>query len=135
MWHRLKSSADALPAQMAPQSPSTTHRRRKRAHHRVRPHCRPNNQHLLHRHRRHLSSEFPEASILSIPFCRFSVVFEALPLFYADFSRFSPFLLKICRKSIPLLAESDCEMSLKQFGSITDLLSKLLADLRVAFPR
>ncbi|KAH8379097.1 hypothetical protein KR009_003056 [Drosophila setifemur] len=39
------------------------------------------------------------------------------------------------KSPIPAPPESDREMSLRQFGSITDLLTKLRADLRVAFPR
>lgn len=35
----------------------------------------------------------------------------------------------------PLPLDEECEMSLKQFGSITDLLTKLRADLRASFPR
>lgn len=38
------------------------------------------------------------------------------------------------RSPIPAPPESDSEMSLRQFGSITDLLTKLRADLRVSFP-
>ncbi|KAH8303670.1 hypothetical protein KR018_010849 [Drosophila ironensis] len=38
------------------------------------------------------------------------------------------------KSPIPAPPESDREMSLRQFGSITDLLTKLRADLRVAFP-
>lgn len=33
------------------------------------------------------------------------------------------------------MTEMSTEMSLRQFGSVTDLLSKLRADLRAAFPR
>lgn len=39
------------------------------------------------------------------------------------------------RNPIHALPAEECEMSLKQFGSITDLLTKLRADLRVSFPR
>jgi len=39
------------------------------------------------------------------------------------------------RSPIPAPPENDREMSLRQFGSITDLLTKLRADLRVSFPR
>ncbi|XP_064541584.1 uncharacterized protein mwh isoform X2 [Drosophila montana] len=38
------------------------------------------------------------------------------------------------KSPIPAPPESDSEMSLRQFGSITDLLTKLRADLRVSFP-
>ncbi|XP_068141912.1 uncharacterized protein mwh isoform X2 [Drosophila tropicalis] len=38
------------------------------------------------------------------------------------------------KSPIPAPLESDSEMSLRQFGSITDLLTKLRADLRVSFP-
>lgn len=34
-----------------------------------------------------------------------------------------------------MAAEMTTEMSLRQFGSVTDLLSKLRADLRASFPR
>lgn len=34
-----------------------------------------------------------------------------------------------------LEADMESEMSLRQFGSVTDLLSKLRADLRASFPR
>lgn len=34
-----------------------------------------------------------------------------------------------------MAAEMDAEMSLRQFGSVTDLLSKLRADLRTSFSR
>lgn len=34
-----------------------------------------------------------------------------------------------------MAAEMESEMSLRQFGSVTDLLSKLRADLRASFPR
>lgn len=34
-----------------------------------------------------------------------------------------------------MAAEMEAEMSLRQFGSVTDLLSKLRADLRASFPR
>lgn len=33
------------------------------------------------------------------------------------------------------IPDTDSEMSLRQFGSITDLLTKLRADLRASFPR
>lgn len=39
------------------------------------------------------------------------------------------------KSPIPSPPETDCEMSLRQFGSITDLLTKLRADLRASFPR
>ncbi|XP_052847725.1 uncharacterized protein LOC128259413 isoform X1 [Drosophila gunungcola] len=38
------------------------------------------------------------------------------------------------KSPIPAPPENDREMSLRQFGSITDLLTKLRADLRVSFP-
>ncbi|XP_055904829.1 uncharacterized protein LOC129940499 isoform X2 [Eupeodes corollae] len=38
------------------------------------------------------------------------------------------------KSPIPSPPETDSEMSLRQFGSITDLLTKLRADLRVSFP-
>ncbi|XP_052872663.1 uncharacterized protein LOC128278058 [Anopheles cruzii] len=38
------------------------------------------------------------------------------------------------RSPITAPAAMDCEMSLRQFGSVTDLLTKLRADLRVSFP-
>lgn len=45
-------------------------------------------------------------------------------------------LLFLARNPIqPLPADEECEMSLKQFGSITDLLTKLRSDLRASFPR
>jgi len=45
------------------------------------------------------------------------------------------FPLNPFRSPIPAPPENDREMSLRQFGSITDLLTKLRADLRVSFPR
>lgn len=39
------------------------------------------------------------------------------------------------RNPIQQPPDEECEMSLKQFGSITDLLTKLRADLRASFPR
>jgi len=39
------------------------------------------------------------------------------------------------RSPIPSPPEQDAEMTLRQFGSITDLLTKLRSDLRAAFPR
>ena len=39
------------------------------------------------------------------------------------------------RSPIPAPPELECEMSLRQFGSVTDLLTKLRADLRASFPR
>ncbi|KAL9707096.1 hypothetical protein quinque_010614 [Culex quinquefasciatus] len=38
------------------------------------------------------------------------------------------------RSPIQAPPEMDCEMSLRQFGSVTDLLTKLRADLRASFP-
>lgn len=38
------------------------------------------------------------------------------------------------KNPIQPLPDEECEMSLKQFGSITDLLTKLRADLRASFP-
>lgn len=39
------------------------------------------------------------------------------------------------KSPIPTNSDTDSEMTLRQFGSITDLLTKLRADLRAAFPR
>ncbi|KAJ3624500.1 hypothetical protein MTP99_018116 [Tenebrio molitor] len=35
----------------------------------------------------------------------------------------------------PMLISSGCEMTLRQFGTVTELLSKLKSDLRLAYPR
>lgn len=43
--------------------------------------------------------------------------------------------MHLFRNPIQPLPDEECEMSLKQFGSITDLLTKLRADLRASFPR
>lgn len=52
-----------------------------------------------------------------------------------NMSNFPTLFCGFSRQPIQSPPDEECEMSLKQFGSITDLLTKLRADLQASFPR